>query len=161
MTNAIETWDLCYRAGKDFELRDLALRVREGSICGFLGPNGAGARACQAGAASACLAVLGLDRPGEAFGEREMERDFLAWLLATEEPDQFARFWRSSAPVQEALASACGRPAGETASMWARQRLRGYTRPRVTGPRMLLAGVSWLSLAMVVAFVAMHRRQVS
>jgi ABC-2 type transport system ATP-binding protein len=42
MTNAIETWDLCYRAAKDFELRDLALRVREGSIYGFLGPNGAG-----------------------------------------------------------------------------------------------------------------------
>ena len=42
MTNAIETWELCYRAGKTFELRDLALKVREGSIYGFLGPNGAG-----------------------------------------------------------------------------------------------------------------------
>lgn len=40
--NAIETWDLCYRAGKEFELRDLSLKVREGSIYGFLGPNGAG-----------------------------------------------------------------------------------------------------------------------
>lgn len=40
--NAIETWDLCYRAGKEFELKDLALKVREGSIYGFLGPNGAG-----------------------------------------------------------------------------------------------------------------------
>jgi ABC-2 type transport system ATP-binding protein len=42
MTNAIETWDLCYRAGKTFELRDLTVKVREGSIYGFLGPNGAG-----------------------------------------------------------------------------------------------------------------------
>ncbi|MEK6609940.1 MAG: ABC transporter ATP-binding protein [Gemmatimonadota bacterium] len=42
MANAIETFDLCYRAGKTFELRDLALKVREGSIYGFLGPNGAG-----------------------------------------------------------------------------------------------------------------------
>ena len=42
MANAIETFDLCYRAGKDFELRDLTLKVREGSIYGFLGPNGAG-----------------------------------------------------------------------------------------------------------------------
>jgi len=42
MMNVIETWDLCFRAGKDFELRDLALKVREGSIYGFLGPNGAG-----------------------------------------------------------------------------------------------------------------------
>jgi ABC-2 type transport system ATP-binding protein len=42
MTNAIETWDLYYRAGKSFELRELTLKVREGSIYGFLGPNGAG-----------------------------------------------------------------------------------------------------------------------
>lgn len=42
MSNAIETFDLCYRAGKTFELRDLTLKVREGSIYGFLGPNGAG-----------------------------------------------------------------------------------------------------------------------
>lgn len=39
--NAIETWDLHYRAGS-FELRDLTLKVKEGSIYGFLGPNGAG-----------------------------------------------------------------------------------------------------------------------
>jgi ABC-2 type transport system ATP-binding protein len=40
--NAIETYELGYRAGKTFELRDLTLKVREGSIYGFLGPNGAG-----------------------------------------------------------------------------------------------------------------------
>ncbi len=39
---AIETNDLTYRAGKDFELRELSLKVREGAIYGFLGPNGAG-----------------------------------------------------------------------------------------------------------------------
>ena len=42
MSNAIETRDLTYRAGKHFELRDLGLNVREGSIYGFLGPNGSG-----------------------------------------------------------------------------------------------------------------------
>ena len=42
MSNAIETRGLRYRAGKDFEIRDLSLNVREGSIYGFLGPNGAG-----------------------------------------------------------------------------------------------------------------------
>ena len=42
MSYAIETFDLGYRAGKHFEIRDLALRVREGSIYGFLGPNGSG-----------------------------------------------------------------------------------------------------------------------
>ena len=42
MSNAIETQGLRYRAGKDFEIRDLAVTVREGAIYGFLGPNGAG-----------------------------------------------------------------------------------------------------------------------
>jgi ABC-2 type transport system ATP-binding protein len=42
MSNVIETYELTYRAGKEFELHDLALKVREGSIYGFLGPNGAG-----------------------------------------------------------------------------------------------------------------------
>jgi len=39
---AIETKDLTWHAGKDFELREVNLRVREGAIYGFLGPNGAG-----------------------------------------------------------------------------------------------------------------------
>ncbi len=42
MSHAVETHDLTYRAGKHFEIRDLALKVREGSIYGFLGPNGSG-----------------------------------------------------------------------------------------------------------------------
>jgi len=42
MSNAIETRDLVYRAGRHFELRDVGLNVREGSIYGFLGPNGSG-----------------------------------------------------------------------------------------------------------------------
>src|SRR6185503_18987532 len=42
MSNAIEIRDLHYRAGKTFEIRDLALNVPTGSMYGFLGPNGAG-----------------------------------------------------------------------------------------------------------------------
>ncbi|MBI4499758.1 MAG: ABC transporter ATP-binding protein [Gemmatimonadetes bacterium] len=42
MSNAIETRGLVYRAGKSFEIRDLALNVPAGSMYGFLGPNGAG-----------------------------------------------------------------------------------------------------------------------
>ncbi len=42
MSLAIETHDLSYRAGKTFELRDVQLKVREGSVYGFLGPNGSG-----------------------------------------------------------------------------------------------------------------------
>ena len=42
MGNAIETRGLHYRAGRNFELRDVNLNVPEGSIYGFLGPNGSG-----------------------------------------------------------------------------------------------------------------------
>jgi ABC-2 type transport system ATP-binding protein len=42
MSHAIETHDLTYRAGKDFALEQVNLRVPAGSIYGFLGPNGAG-----------------------------------------------------------------------------------------------------------------------
>ncbi|PYO92034.1 MAG: ABC transporter ATP-binding protein [Gemmatimonadetes bacterium] len=42
MSHAIDIRDLQYRAGKTFEIRDLALRVPTGSLYGFLGPNGSG-----------------------------------------------------------------------------------------------------------------------
>ena len=42
MTDAIETVDLTYRAGRSFALDRLSIRVRTGAIYGFLGPNGAG-----------------------------------------------------------------------------------------------------------------------
>ena len=42
MSHAIEIRDLHYRAGKTFEIRDLALNVPTGSMYGFLGPNGSG-----------------------------------------------------------------------------------------------------------------------
>jgi|SRR5687768_3248801 len=42
MRNAIETRDVAYRAGKSFEIIDLDLNVPQGSIYGFLGPNGSG-----------------------------------------------------------------------------------------------------------------------
>ena len=42
MSHAIETQELAYRAGRDFEIPGLSLAVPEGSIYGFLGPNGSG-----------------------------------------------------------------------------------------------------------------------
>ena len=42
MSHAVEIRDLHYRAGKSFEIRELALNVPTGSMYGFLGPNGAG-----------------------------------------------------------------------------------------------------------------------
>ena len=71
MALAIETHDLCYRAGKDFELRDVALKVREGSIYGFLGPNGSGKSTTvkllmgMLRPASGQISVLGQPVPGQ------------------------------------------------------------------------------------------------
>lgn len=42
MTDAITIRNLTYRAGRDFAIRDLAMRVPAGSVYGFLGPNGSG-----------------------------------------------------------------------------------------------------------------------
>lgn len=42
MSNAIETRSLYYRPGRGFELGDLSITVPEGSVYGFLGPNGSG-----------------------------------------------------------------------------------------------------------------------
>lgn len=70
-SNAIETYDLHYRAGKTFELRDLTLNVREGSIYGFLGPNGAGKTTTikllmgMLRAGGGRIKVLGLDVPAQ------------------------------------------------------------------------------------------------
>jgi ABC-2 type transport system ATP-binding protein len=56
MSNAIETRDLEYRAGKHFALRRLSLHVPVGSIYGFLGPNGSGKT-------TTIRLILGLLRP--------------------------------------------------------------------------------------------------
>lgn len=42
MTDAIRIRNLTWRAGRDFAIRDLAMRVPTGAIYGFLGPNGSG-----------------------------------------------------------------------------------------------------------------------
>jgi len=56
MSHAVEIRDLHYRAGKTFEIRDLALNVPTGSMYGFLGPNGSGKT-------TTIRLVLGLLRP--------------------------------------------------------------------------------------------------
>lgn len=42
MTDAIRIRDLSWKAGRDFAIRDLSMRVPTGAIYGFLGPNGSG-----------------------------------------------------------------------------------------------------------------------
>ncbi len=56
MTDAIHLERLHYRAGKNFEIKDLDLHVPTGSIYGFLGPNGSGKT-------TTIRLILGLLRP--------------------------------------------------------------------------------------------------
>jgi ABC-2 type transport system ATP-binding protein len=42
MNNAITTSGVWYRAGPDFQLHDVSMSVPQGSVYGFLGPNGSG-----------------------------------------------------------------------------------------------------------------------
>lgn len=71
MSDAIETHALGYRAGRDFEIRGLDLTVREGSIYGFLGPNGSGKTTTirlllgMLRARAGTIRVLGRDVPRE------------------------------------------------------------------------------------------------
>ena len=56
MSDAIRIERLHYRAGKNFEIKDLDLHVPSGSIYGFLGPNGSGKT-------TTIRLILGLLRP--------------------------------------------------------------------------------------------------
>ena len=56
MSHAVDIRDLHYRAGKNFEIRELGLRVPTGSLYGFLGPNGSGKT-------TTIRLILGLLRP--------------------------------------------------------------------------------------------------
>ena len=56
MTDAIQIERLHYRAGENFEIKELDLHVPSGSIYGFLGPNGSGKT-------TTIRLILGLLRP--------------------------------------------------------------------------------------------------
>ncbi len=71
MDHAIQTKALRYRAGKEFEIRDLALKVPVGSVYGFLGPNGSGKTTTirlllgQLRPRAGSISVLGYDVPDQ------------------------------------------------------------------------------------------------
>ncbi len=58
MTDAIRIRDLTWRAGREFAIRDLSMRVPTGAIYGFLGPNGSGKT-------STIRLMLGMDSPDD------------------------------------------------------------------------------------------------
>jgi len=69
MTHAISIDRLAYRAGRHFAIRDLQMRVPNGSVYGFLGPNGSGKTTTirlalgMLPAADGTITVLGHDMP--------------------------------------------------------------------------------------------------
>lgn len=71
MTLAVETKDLCYRPGRGFEISNLSMHVKRGSLYGFLGPNGAGKTTTirlllgLTPAGSGTITVLGRDMPSQ------------------------------------------------------------------------------------------------
>ena len=79
MTHAIAVDGLRYRAGRAFEIRDLTLRVPQGAIYGFLGPNGSGKT-------TTIRLILGLLRPLAGtirVLERDVPRDIVPVLART------------------------------------------------------------------------------
>ncbi len=115
---------------------------------------------CLRGAAALCLRTAGLgpepDSPFPYYRYSSLSRTkFLAYLLATRTPAQFAAFWRSPQPAAAALGSAYAEPAGMLAMSafehW-------YTAPAPSGlwenARSLLAGLGWVGLALALSIVA-------
>ena len=79
MTHAIAVDGLRFRAGRAFEIRDLTLRVPQGAIYGFLGPNGSGKT-------TTIRLILGLLRPLAGtirVLERDVPRDIVPVLART------------------------------------------------------------------------------
>jgi ABC-2 type transport system ATP-binding protein len=78
MTHAIAIDAVSYRAGRHFAIRDLRMRVPNGSVYGFLGPNGSGKTTTirlllgMLPPADGTITVLGHDIPGGA--ERALAR---------------------------------------------------------------------------------------
>jgi ABC-2 type transport system ATP-binding protein len=72
MSHAITIDDLSYRAGRHFAIRDLRMRVPNGSVYGFLGPNGSGKTTTirlllgMLPPADGTITVLGHEIPGGA-----------------------------------------------------------------------------------------------
>src|SRR3989442_1499550 len=119
MSHAIEIRDLHYRAGKAFEIRDLAVNVPTGAMYGFLGPNGAGKT-------TTIRLMLGLLRPlrgtitvlGGAI-PREAPRVLARTGYVPEQPhlyqsltvDEAIRFHSAFYPASETASGGCGSPA--------------------------------------------------
>jgi hypothetical protein len=118
---------------------------------------------CLRGTPALCARWVGLGGPSETrwfypYSRYASRTRVLAYLLARGTPVQFAAFWHSSLPVEAALASAYGQPAGQVVmsaySHW-------YNTPEAGGPQAgsgaVLGGLLWTGLALTLALVAGRR----
>ncbi len=114
---------------------------------------------CLDGTWSLCERNVRL-RPGDYYWwwySDPRQAQFVAYLVATGTPQQFAAFWRSPLGVNGALRQAYGRPAGQLAQ----QALGHWYRVEPGGPRagarLMLAGLFWAAAALAVALIAGRR----
>jgi hypothetical protein len=120
---------------------------------------------CLRGEAASCLRAAGLTRDVDTpypyyYNPRAalQRAQFLAYLLATGTPGQFAAFWHSPQPAAEAVGSSFGQPAGKLAmaayAHW-------YSAPeedeRWGNAGGLAAGLVWVVLALALSVVAGRR----
>jgi ABC-2 type transport system ATP-binding protein len=125
MSTAIETQSLYYRPGKGFELGDLSISVPEGSVYGFLGPNGSGKT-------TTIKLLLGLLRPQRGsitvLG-REVPRRVAEVLAETGYVPEAPHLYRSL-QVAQAIDYHCGFYEHWDAELAERLRERFYLPPR-------------------------------
>lgn len=86
---------------------------------------------------------------------------YLATLVREMGRDRFARFWRSSLPVDQAFAEAFGIDLGAWTRRWLRDQMGLLPQPTEVRPVTGLQGLLAVIAAVAVAFGFAHRRQVA
>ncbi len=114
---------------------------------------------CLGGATDQCARLAGLGPAGPARGEGYFlgPRMLLASLLADGSAEQFAAFWRSSLPAEEALRSAYARDPGQLVYAAVNHWYSASPADHGAATRVVLAGIFWAGAALALALFAGRR----